>query len=303
MAIAASEPTVGLQEKQLDDPVAKVTNFAVQAEALQNPLDFDQFSSLAGSFGDLLRSNLATYVIDREMKALAADPRYIGPEATPQDYVSVSVGESWSLGIRRVAPNLPPTTKMLSTNTHLMFGFLAVASPVDVEQFSMDPLTVSDVFDPALRLTRGRSLSMSRGDVYIGRAGDDVHRVAPMASGALCLVLQSADAVPYRWEFDVETLRPTTMLPADPENARLCFVIRYLATTRDPSSLASIHALTDHSDHVVRWTAVRGVMALSAAAGQKLLSRSLTDSHPHIRAAARRSIEVLPSESEHGTHA
>ena len=94
---------------------------------------------------------------------------------------------------------------------------------------------------------------------------------------------------------------------------RMVLLMDALLTALDHTeAVPVIAALYDHPDHFVRWSAVCGVMDLDPSQGARLVHRALQDAHPHVRRAARRSLdryeaslsqEADQERTSHGTHA
>jgi hypothetical protein len=111
------------------------------------------------------------------------------------------------------------------------------------------------------------------------------------------------------WMFGRKSLKPIGATSLRPDHSHLLSLITAASMLGDGNSVEAIRGALGHANHAVRWAAAQALGRLDRAAAAAALETLATDSHPHIRAAAQRTLLRAsascdaPAESPHGIHA
>lgn len=152
-----------------------------------------------------------------------------------------------------------------------------------------DPI---DVFQPERALREPRQLVLHRGETAMLRAARDIAHIAADGPAPL-LVLGTPSAYPLVWEYDAATGRPNRMIAGSPVSSRLEYTSLILAEMGYQPAIPQLTQLCHHTDHAVRWAAIRAVTHLDRAQGVDLLQDATSDPHPQLRTAAARVLATL----------
>ena len=161
---------------------------------------------------------------------------------------------------------------------------------VEVETFTLEEPYRIEVFDRSKALTRTGSSQLAPGTVARLRAPSQAFRLR-LERPALLIQFMSATTEPLRWVFHPESLQAVRAVSASLKSSRLQFTCHTLAALGSPSSVAPMRSLMNHPDHYVRWAAVQNICTLSREDGIECLQQAIEDPHPHVRNAARRTLE------------
>jgi hypothetical protein len=257
----------------------------------------EAFTACEAPFCDLVGSSFLTELVNHELSLLAEDPAVVADGLRSETAFDVAQTADWTLSVRIMAPPATADDLIWSSAEHLLFGIPAVRGARELEftRYEQPAPEPCEVLDPdRILLRRGRTTA-GPGEVRLLRAGKDVlQSTAGTAAPALILVLTSAPVMPFRWGYDVGSLRPVKIAASGGASWRLDYAVRLLAAARDKESVPVLTKLAGHEHHFVRWTAIRAVTALDPAAGTALIEEAAaSDPHPHIRQAAGRALATL----------
>lgn len=105
------------------------------------------------------------------------------------------------------------------------------------------------------------------------------------------LFVRSSDALHHI--FDRATLRPWLVQAGEPASTQIVCLLQALARFGNPTSVPHLDDASRHPHHFVRWAAVQAMAAIDPARAREQVRLALTDEHPDVRDAARRSLELL----------
>ncbi|EAQ97955.1 HEAT repeat domain-containing protein [Congregibacter litoralis] len=184
--------------------------------------------------------------------------------------------------------------KMTSNIMSQAFNGLArvlVEKPLEYVVYDLPETWNPEVFDPAFALEEGQAQQALPGEVIIFEGN---RRIVDFQSpGCLVLKLLSTPICTKTWAFSRssrQALQTHEVLSLD---SQLLLAITTLGKIGDHESLENLRVLaTRHGNHSVRWAAVQAAAAISEDAAIKMLQNALTDAHPHISNAAKRTLEL-----------
>jgi hypothetical protein len=241
----------------------------------------------------LLASDWFERLVSSELEALARFPQ--GPTGGfSETRMTLFGGKGMALTMMLVAAGATSPDRLLAACRHTLLG---VAGPgaLEVRRFFQPDPFPSDVVDRTRRLEDRGSERLAAGQTFTIRTGHDVVVSFAPAGPTVVLALEAEESTPYYWRYDPRTLLPAAVVCGTNDGSRLQFAANVLARLGDGRCAPALRALAGHSDHVLRWTAIRTLVQLDRRAGRELLEAALEDPHPHIRQATRTALERLSS--------
>jgi hypothetical protein len=269
----------------------------------------DAFWTCSDPFTTLLRSNFLPHLLAWELECLRQDPDYVPCPGGDRDFEVFRLGQV-VLSVRLLMPDGDAASSLLyGFCEHNLTANIGPGS-VLIERWKQNWDGPAEVLDRTRRLIPCPSQVLEPGAHVRFEAHRDVARTGVGEGAAVVIALTRMQATRMRWVYDAFTLLPVHAEAADSTAARIEYAIALLAALDHTEAVPVIAALYDHPDHFVRWSAVCRVMDLDPSEGVHLVHRALQDPHPHVRRAARRSLDCIEGSREaarertsHGTHA
>jgi hypothetical protein len=210
------------------------------------------------------------------------------------DHFSMSIGVRTSRADSPVA--LPAQRRLTSTLKiqpypyDILLGILHAPS-LEMQHMSVVPCTALGG-EPSLNI--GSRHSVQPGDTVFLRGGHDMS--VSTLDGALVYVEITAPST-HRIlpQFDPETHAFSGWVSGDPTASRLELLTRVIADFKHAEAVPQLIQLAGHEDHYVRWNTVRHLLRVDTAAGMQQLRVAVNDSHPDVRDAACRTMEMVHS--------
>ncbi len=237
-------------------------------------------------------------LVNYELTRLRRDPSYVAREST-ESRIALLIHPNVELGLVHVEPREDVAPSGLSTiGDHVMIGSLGPGT-LRLEAMKHSTPVTADIFDPTRALDVAAELQVAPGDVRLFHAGiDAVVERSPIGPACMLLFIYRG-ATRVRWLFDGTSRLPTRVVSSDHQTYRMDFAARILARMGYEPAAPTLEDLFSHPAHFVRWAAARELMLLDPERGMKLIERATEDPHPHVRNAAKRSLEKLqPARAE-----
>jgi len=165
-------------------------------------------------------------------------------------------------------------------------------APVEVVRYRIATGVDLEVFDPSASLAVLDRRAYTGEPIWERRADRVVHdyrAAAPFAR--LCLALRPS--IGQRWVFDRSSLRASFPMLGSLDDSGDVALCRMVAALPERRALPMLLDLAGHRSHAVRWAAIQAIGKLDGREGRRLLERAAHDPHPHIRAAAQRTLSRL----------
>jgi len=148
------------------------------------------------------------------------------------------------------------------------------------------------LFDPSVVLALSSSERISSGRI-VSKDLDDVIDLHDFTrSPAIFLRVAQAPERDFEWAFDRSSLRAHSYSTIRLAESNLCALFDLLGGYGDEDSIDLVAAFATHPLHFVRWKAVQTVGRLDRQHGMVLAHQALADEHPHVRGAARATLEA-----------
>jgi hypothetical protein len=240
--------------------------------------------------GRLVAEGALTKWINEQLRALVSDPQYLGNWTATE--VVLHRGNDWTISValfdapKRFIHALP---------------FLAFYVPLDSEligeRYSLPAGFRNDVFDPALRLEPAGSIRVNRGETLrleTDRYAYDFQIPHPVP--VLRFTTNSLRSL--EWLFSKSTLQAWQANDADLSSTQLRVGAFVLGKIAHQTSIAPLRALASHPHHAVRWAAIQNLGRLSRSEALVKIREAVTDSHPHVRRAAQKTLDQLDKRTQ-----
>lgn len=164
--------------------------------------------------------------------------------------------------------------------------------------YTLPPQYNNNVFDRQCVLTKLGTFEAKHNDTIRIESQKYVYDIhTPHLLGALRLYGSTYQEL--QWAFDRETLMPLQAISSTENASEITLIIQVLAKLGDGFSVELIKRIAEiHPQHFVRWEAVKAIAQLNPDEGKAAVERALNDSHPHIVAAAGRTIKKYREENQ-----
>jgi hypothetical protein len=172
-------------------------------------------------------------------------------------------------------------------------SLLLSAYPVTIQQFRLPPDLDRSAFVAGVPLVELESI-VADGEPIFESPDDQIIREFECAEGdAWMLRLTYKPFAIESWIFDKDTLRSVFPAAVRPETSSLVSLCQVFGATQDADAAPFVLELARHEAHFVRWAAIQAMGRIDGDAARQLLGESCEDPHPHIQAAARKTLERI----------
>lgn len=187
----------------------------------------------------------------------------------------------------------PRPARLYGMTVHRLVGHLS-GPPVLIHRYEQTRPEPHDVLAPARTLAAPKASRLGPGHVFAQQAARDVVAVSAPDGPAVLVILESPPVVPFIWEYDAATLAPVRLIAGSLTASRLEYLALMLGRMGHRASIPQLSRLATHHNYGVRWAAIQAIAALDGSTGLDLVHGALDDPHPQIRAAARRTLDLVP---------
>lgn len=254
---------------------------------------------------DLLRAMDARGAFRQILNAEIRDmPRAARP--VPRRLVPLVYDANFTLSVltvrkRSTSGHAAPTSAE-AVRDHAEAGILYVLGPSAVTFMVAEQPDVREheVFDPSKRIGPARPQTVAPGGTLNIVPGRTIVADMSSKSDTVVLCLCGTAQYPISWAYDARSGTPVRPHSASMHVTRLEYalaVLSELGGSDRERSVALVTALLEHPTYFIRWRAVHALNALSPEKAFESLKRlASTDPHPHVRDAARRTLEPAAGE-------
>ena len=263
----------------------RLADFVQDVESRFKPADPETFWNCEAAIEKLLAEGVASDWLNDQLRALAADPQFVGTWTATEGVLHR--GNGWSLSVaifdtaRRFVHALP---------------FFAIYSPLDGElagtRYKLPEAFRNDVFDPGLRLEPAGTVAVARGQLLrleTDRYAYDFNISRPFP----VLRFTSASVRPLEWLFSKGSLQAWQANDAELSSTQLRVAAYVLGKIAHHSSIAPLRDLAKHPHHAVRWAAIQNLGRMSRSEALTKIRDAVNDPHPHVRRAAQKTLDQL----------
>ncbi|HEX3895757.1 MAG TPA: HEAT repeat domain-containing protein [Rudaea sp.] len=230
------------------------------------------------------------YLVDTlnaELRAILREPLQLSPTWRPARVVPFEE-KLW-----RFEYGLMPT-KTDFIHSHVGHAMIAVIGPepLVVDRYKPSHDIDNDVFDPQVALLLPKRKVYAPGSICVVDTRKGLFDFL-VESPTFVMILSGRVRRAIQWVFSRHTLQAVHAIPGNPNDAHIAEMIGALTAMGSATSIATLYALTAHSSHVIRWSALQALARLNPEAAKASLQRATKDAHPHVRSASEKAIAAM----------
>lgn len=238
---------------------------------------------------DLLvnQTSMLSKVCADALSNILADRNYEQRSWEPHS-ILLSYGARWELRLGIYER----TSDFIYTLPHHCLVAVVGQTPLKYDIYA--PLAVEDrtLFYTGYQLTKRGIGTVQPGEILqCHSAGDLIDLQIEVPVWTVKLV--SAPHEPIQWAFDRKTLQSCQGIAANMADSELILLTRALAAMERPEAANGLEDLAGHPSHFVRWAAIQSLAKCAPEIAYNKLIKAIEDSHPHVQAAARRTLHRL----------
>jgi hypothetical protein len=272
----------------------KLAEFVEYLETNLRDNEPDDLWKCESVFRELMGSSFLVDVLNHDLVQLRDRPGYL-PELTRTGVLTLLLSDLFSITARLIFPvtDARPAAIYAISENQLIGG--AGQTPLVFRLFEQPNPYPIEVLDRNRPIAERETLTLYPKQVCRMSAPSDTYVLQPPKSTGALVIVSSCTKVPIRWRYNVDTLCPDEAISTDPVSSRIEYSVWALSELGNEDSISVLTSLTGHRDHFVRWGAVKALVRLSPDVAGTFLRRATSDTHPHVRSAAMRSIDAIQS--------
>lgn len=196
---------------------------------------------------------------------------------------------------RLTAPPETLTYPMIVTkpNDH-WFGIHTLKAEATYMAYTAENFVPNIPLTADARLTRVANGPLKQFQSMLLRAGQDAIDITEFRGEMLYLEIESRSMLSTTPVFRNSDLGFDHMVAGSPHSSRIELLTKFLSRFEYEPSLPVLAELSrKHPEHFVRWTAARHALCISEEKGTSIIEEMANDSHAHVRAAARQTLDIL----------
>lgn len=269
------------------DGSSALAAFADEVDVNIDPRNEQSFWNCRPAFRELVSTNFMSEVGNAYLRLMLEDPSRSTNTWQVNHLVLIqkpafSLSLHWSL--EREEDDQPSLTTQ---------GAHAMVCPIGKEEMCVDffrlPTIDLEVFQPRASLKKSHSYIANSGQILDvdGRAWiADIKR----QRNSCLLFFVSAPINTLIWSFDRKTHRPWGVSASSQDLTQIKVALKIISLLKHTDSLEAVCVLCNHPSHDVRWAAVQTLGAIDSATAKQMLAKAVKDPHPHVRAAAKKTL-------------
>jgi hypothetical protein len=185
-------------------------------------------------------------------------------------------------------------TKTDFIHSHAGHAMIAVIGPepLVVDRYRPSHDIDNDVFDPQVALLLPKRKVYVPGSICVVDTRKGLFDFL-VESPTFVMILSGRVRRAIQWIFSRHTLQAVHAIPSNPDDANIAEMIGALTAMGSATSIATLYALTAHSSHFIRWSALQALARMNPEAAKASLQRATKDAHPHVRTASEKAIAAM----------
>jgi hypothetical protein len=292
---AATFPMSEFDDGAASPPIsAALVAFGEQLKSCWDADAPESFWACEAPLGALIQSDFLTEIIESQLAAHLAFDSLPDIQCGDSSYAQLRLPGGLQLDVLFLEHG--HVDKNLKSHPYnMLFGFRPLGDRcfVDVELFAYPGRYRNEIFDPETRLVPLGTSRLEGGSLQRAVAGTNAFRISAVQGPVMLVLLKSPPAMEFSWTYDRESLSATVGMVPQLHAYRLYYAARLLGQIPRRQSLESLLALSDHSAHFVRWTALQSLFRIDFDAGVERLKRATADEHPSVSRAAQRALQSI----------
>ena len=225
--------------------------------------------------------------LNAELSAILKEPLEASPTWRPDRIVPYEE-KFWSFEYGL----MPHKTDFI--HSHVGHAMIAVIGPdpLIVDRYQPSHDVDNDVFDPKVTLLLPKREVYVPGSVCVVDTSKGLIDFL-VDSPTFVMILNHRVRRAIRWIFSRRTLQAVYAIASTDNDAHIAAMITALAAMRSHTSIATLYALTTHSSHFIRLSALQALTRLNPEAAKASLQRATKDEHPQVRTASKKAIAAM----------
>lgn len=268
-----------------------ISELAAQVDEIlsSNPGDPRAFRSCEFVFKQVLSEGLHIAALNALLRQNLSSKKEITPDISSGQFLVIA---SSSVSTWAIIRHSGASRWLYMTPNHTMSAKLA-GGPLSVSRYLLPDIEDPSVLDKSMALTATDSTEVSPGEVFSKNGDTTVIDVRSETSRpAFTLRLNTIPHGDYEWAFDRSSLMPIRISGVRQFESNITTIFDLLQAARVSSSVEHVLPFVDHRMHFIRWKAIQTIGAIDPIAGLAQVEKATADSHPEVRAAARRTLEA-----------
>jgi hypothetical protein len=227
------------------------------------------------ALADLTISRAALDYVESELMSGLTTPHYL-----PQ--LDLFECDRFSLALRFLFPSQQSNTVSAFIEHRMMAVVHGSAHLYRFEQPHVEPL---DILDQERKIMSLGASTLSAGNVLASRAAVDCYQLSVDAP-AIVFEMRSEPIYNFQWFYDSVSLVPKRIVYVDSRDMRAHLGLLTALNLKSPESVPQVRSFLGHSNHFIRWSALKAIIQLDPDKVATYLDDAAHDCHPQIRAAA-----------------
>lgn len=250
------------------------------------------FWRCSDAFETLAASGFLTHVGHRVIQTMLDTPTHVTGQWQTHHAIliaqpSYALRTTWSLA------ESAPEASIVSHASHMMLCSLGT-QPVVIDMYRLPPVDL-EVFETGAALAFSHQVVLAHAQIL---EIDGEHWVADARSSAdnCLLAFTSAPIRSQVWSFDRDSRQSWSVAAASQESTQIKETLGILRRFKLREAAATVDRLCAHPHHDIRWEAIKTLGVLDAALAIERLREARSDTHPHVRASAARTLSTLSAD-------
>lgn len=258
----------------------------------------DAIFSLEDDFSCLLEDrDLWSGLLNNQLEKILANDLEEGSGAWLENSLILHYTQDFSFALRveRIAETWAPTPKknkyLTSSASNLLLGFLH-QTPTKVRHYSFPDGCNLDEFSYNTRLSFIKEETVRPRQCLRLNAVEEVIDF-DLPQFGIALALAGSPYISQVWTFDSSELNALGATISSEYTSVIIQMLDEIERQRLIEARDAVHSLTQHIDHHVRWKAIKCLSKLDPQAIRGRLLEALSDCHPFVRDAARKTLSSI----------
>lgn len=274
------------------DRLEQIPSLGNLAKIIQERDSFD-IKGLQKEMEKMIKNNFVTSFLDYELHKFNNNSNYFPPASS---FSSINLIDCKTVTLNLMSLLDVDYSSKKKSNAYSSDIILTSLSQKNInfdlfEQSSPYPLDILDI-SKKIKFKKNISLKFSE-SIFLGKQRD-IAKFSPNKGNDsfFFLMLISKEEAPFVWEYTNDGI-PQRLISGNKQSSRLEHTCDLLGKIGCLDSIPVLEKFIEHDNFNVRWEAVKSIMSISTDRGVTVLKNLVNDKHPHIRKAAKNSLERI----------
>lgn len=253
---------------------------------------FDKFRECEPYFRQVVDRKLYLSRLHSVLQDNLAGKNEVTPDMSAGNFLVLAGSKYTSWAILKHAVK---TRQLYLTPSHSMSAKIG-GTPLQVDRYFSPTAIELSVLDPTKELELCDSGAMQTNQIVSKDGRTHLLDIFPTQAGyAYTVRLNTVPHERFEWSFSRQSLKPVKVSSLRAADSNLTTIFDLLAAVGSPQSVDPLTPYAKHELHFIRWQAIKTIGSIDPRYGLELTERAATDEHPHVRAAAKATLDSLES--------